>query len=88
MSMAAALKAERAVSLARDVIAIEMLCACQAIDLLAPLSTSPALATVHQLVRSRVPTLDEDRSTSTDITAIAELIETRALEDVCDGRVK
>ena len=88
MSMAAALKAERAVAFARDVIAIEVLCACQAIDLLAPLTTSPALAAVHRLVRSRVPTLDEDRSTSADIVAIAALIETSAFEDACEGRVK
>ena len=88
MSMTAALKAERAVALARDVIAIELLSACQAIDLLAPLTTSPTLATVHQLVRSRVPTLDDDRSPSADIVAIARLIETHALEDACDGRVK
>src|SRR5439155_8325295 len=60
MSMAAALKAERAVNRAREVIAIELLCACQAIDLLAPLTTSPQLARVHALVRSRVPTLDRD----------------------------
>jgi len=88
MSMTAALKAERAVARAREVVAIEILCACQAIDLLAPLATSPALANVHQLVRSRVPTLDNDRSSSSDIVAIAELIESRALDDVCDGRVK
>ena len=88
MSMTAALKAERAVAHARDVIAIELLSACQAIDLLAPLTTSPALAKVHQLVRSRVPTLDEDRSPSADIVTIARLIETNALEDVCGGRVK
>jgi histidine ammonia-lyase len=88
MSMTAALKAERAVARAREVVAIEILCACQAIDLLAPLVTSPALADVHQLVRSRVPTLDNDRSSSSDIVAIAELIESRALDDVCDGRVK
>jgi histidine ammonia-lyase len=43
---------------------------------------------VHQLVRSRVPTLDNDRSPSSDIVAIAELIESRALDDVCNGRVK
>jgi histidine ammonia-lyase len=88
MSMTAALKAERAVARAREVVAIEILCACQAIDLLAPLVTSPALANVHRLVRSRVPTLDNDRSSSPDIVAIAALIESRALDDVCDGRVK
>ena len=43
MSMTAALKAETSVSRAREVIAIEILCACQAIDLLAPLATSPPL---------------------------------------------
>jgi histidine ammonia-lyase len=43
MSMGAALKAERAVSLAARVLAVEILCACQAIDLLAPLVTSDTL---------------------------------------------
>ncbi len=38
MSMAAALKAARAVQIARQVLAVELLCAAQAIDLLAPLS--------------------------------------------------
>jgi histidine ammonia-lyase len=88
MSMTAALKAERAVARAREVIAIEILCACQAIDLLAPLATSPALADVHRLVRSRVPALDDDRPPSPDIVAVTELIATSALEDACSGGVK
>src|SRR6266850_6760057 len=57
MSMAAALKAERALQLATRVVAVEILLACQAIDLLAPLATSPALAPVHAHVRSAVATL-------------------------------
>ena len=48
MSMAAALKAERALQLATHVIAVELLCACQAIDLLAPLVSSAALMHVHR----------------------------------------
>jgi len=88
MSMTAALKAERAVGRARDVIAIEILCACQAIDLLAPRTTSPALARVHALVRSHVPTLVDDRAPSPDILAIAQLIASRALENVCGNLVK
>jgi histidine ammonia-lyase len=88
MSMAAALKAWRAVARAREVVAIELLCACQAIDLLAPLETSPALARVHALVRSRVPQLDADRPPSPDIMTIVELIACGELEAACGGLVK
>ncbi|HEY7288282.1 MAG TPA: histidine ammonia-lyase [Vicinamibacterales bacterium] len=88
MSMTAALKAERAVSRAREVIAIEALCACQAIDLLAPLRTSAPLQRVHAAVRSRVPMLDADRSPAPDIVATAGLIASRALEASCAIRVK
>jgi histidine ammonia-lyase len=88
MSMTAALKAETSVSRAREVIAIEILCACQAIDLLAPLASSPALQRVHHLVRSRVPMLDDDRPPAPDVVAITELIASNALEDACGGLVK
>ena len=88
MSMSAGLKAHRALELARMVVAVELLCACQAIDLLAPLTTSPTLARAHALVRSRVPTLDADRSPAPDIAAITKLIATSELENVCGGNVK
>ena len=88
MSMTAALKAERAVACAREVIAIELLCAAQAIDLLAPLTTSPALALVHALVRSRVPVLADDRALAPDIAAIVALVAAGDLDALCNGRVK
>jgi len=88
MSMSAALKAARAVARAREVVAIELLCACQAIDLLAPLKTSPALQRVHTVIRSHVPTLDEDRAPSPDIIVIAELIATNMLVNACESLVK
>ena len=80
MSMTAGLKAMRSVELATRVIAIEVLCACQGIDLLAPLVTSDALEAVHRLVRTRVPHLSADRPPSPDIEAIAALIATGDLE--------
>ncbi len=88
MSMTAALKAAAVVARVREVVAVELLCACQAIDLLAPLETSAPLARVHALVRSRVPTLDEDRSPAPDIAAITKLIATSAIENACGVRVK
>ncbi len=81
--MAAALKAERALELATHVVAIEILLACQAIDLLAPLTTSAALAPVHAAVRNVAPTLTADRPPSPDIEAISKLITRGVLERAC-----
>ena len=88
MSMGAALKAERAVALATRVVAVEILCACQALDLLRPLKTSPRLQRVHDRVRAVVPTLDGDRPPSPDIEAIAALIASGATDCAGDGEVK
>jgi histidine ammonia-lyase len=88
MSMGAALKAERAVSLASRVLAVELLCACQALDLLAPLKTSPRLQRVHERIRSAVPALADDRPPAPDIEAIAAMIVEGALETACGGEVK
>jgi histidine ammonia-lyase len=88
MSMGAALKASRAVALVRDVIAVELLCACQAIDLLAPLTTSAPLARVHARVREIVPTLGADRPPSPDIVSVGALLASGALEYACAMDVK
>ena len=79
MSMGAALKAAQALELAIRVVAIELLCACQAIDLLAPLTTSPRLARVHAQVRNVVPPLTVDRPPAPDIDAIVQLIASGSL---------
>ena len=88
MSMGAALKAARALDLATRVVAVEILCACQAIDLLAPLTTSPALARVHARVRHTVPALTVDRPPAPDIDAIAELVASGALQSAIGEEVK
>jgi histidine ammonia-lyase len=80
MSMGAALKAERALELARTVLAIELLCACQAIDLRAPLMSSPRLMAAHAAVRAHVPTLTDDRPPAPDIVVVARTITSGALE--------
>ncbi len=80
MSMHAAIKAERALHLAINVIAVEILCGCQAIDLHAPLESSPPLMNAHRIVRTQVPTLVNDRSPAPDLDAIAEIIRSGKLE--------
>ena len=88
MSMGAALKAERALHLATRVLAVEILCACQAIDLLAPLTTSQTLQHVHAHVRSIVPRLAGDRPPAPDIEAITNMIEDGSFESSCEMEVK
>ena len=80
MSMHAALKAERALHLVTHVIGIEILCACQALDLHAPLRSSAPLMRAHAAVRDQVPTLGDDRSPAPDIDAITKLIRDGGLE--------
>jgi histidine ammonia-lyase len=88
MSMAASLKAERALHLATRVIAIEVLLSAQAVDLLAPLTTSPALSAVHALVRSGVPMLTADRPPAPDIEWISRAITEGSFERACASEVK
>jgi histidine ammonia-lyase len=88
MSMGAALKVERALQLATRVIAVEILCACQAIDLLAPLKTSAPLDRVLARVRSIVPRLAGDRPPAPDIEAISKMIVDGSLEASCELEVK
>ena len=87
MSMAAGLKAWRAVDLARHVVAIELLCAAQAIDLLQPLESSTSLMQVQRAIRARVPALEHDRPPSPDIAIIAAMIESGAVERATADKV-
>lgn len=57
------------------VVGIELLAACQGIDLLRPLRSSPALEKIHALVRSHVPFYDQDRFFAPDIEGVKGLIQ-------------
>lgn len=74
MSMGAALKARRIADNVKSILAVELLCACQGIDLLAPLKTGKRAAEAHAAVRRAVPTLEADRVLAPDIEAIRQLI--------------
>jgi histidine ammonia-lyase len=64
-----------AVDRAEAVLAIELLCAAQALDLRGDgRACGPNARVAHALIRSRAAALDEDRSPSPDIAAIQELV--------------
>ena len=58
----------------RNIVAIELLAACQEIHFLAPLQTGHHAQKGHALVRSVSKRLDKDRSLSFDIESVARLV--------------
>lgn len=79
MGMAAARKAARAVECLEFVLAAELLCAAQAVDLLRPLRPGRGVEAAHRVLRERVPPLDEDRVLSGDLEEVGSLVRSGAL---------
>ena len=81
MGMTAALKARQVVQHARNVVAIELLVAAQALDFREPAKHTPGrgVAAAHQLIRQRVTHMEQDRELHKDISAVAALVESGEL---------
>jgi histidine ammonia-lyase len=73
MGMTAALMTREAVDRLERVVAIELLCACQALDC-DPGEPGEAVLALHTAARERVTPLTQDRPPATDIDAILPLI--------------
>src|SRR5207249_6631956 len=67
MAAGSALKARRAAGLARQVLAIEVLLAAQALDFRAPLAPGRGSVAARDAVRRRVPRLEADRYLKADL---------------------
>ncbi len=74
MSMGAGLKLQEVVDNVRRILAIELLCAAQGVDLLRPLRSSDALERLHGDFRRHVPKLEDDRELSADLDAAARFL--------------
>jgi histidine ammonia-lyase len=74
MGMSGARRLERMLTNLRHTIAIELLCACQGIDLLAPLQTGPLAKKAYDTVRGKSPKVTEDRPLASDIEAVSALV--------------
>ncbi len=74
MGMSGARRLERMLVNLRNTIAIELLCACQGIDLLAPLQTGTLAKKAHAAVRAKSPKVAEDRPLAADIEVVAALV--------------
>jgi histidine ammonia-lyase len=74
MGAFAARKAGMIVTNSRRVIAIELMCAAQAIDLQERRQLGRGTKRLYELVRRTIPVLTEDRPLSSDIESIVDLI--------------
>jgi histidine ammonia-lyase len=74
MAMGAAWKLRRVIDNVGNILAIELMCAAQAIDCRAPLVPGRGVAAAHQRVRELVPPLERDRVLSPDIAEIAAAV--------------
>jgi len=72
--MAAALKLQPVIANVRNILAIELLCACQALDLLAPLRSGKLAEEAREMVRKVSPHIAKDRPLHADIARLATLI--------------
>ena len=74
MGMSGARRLDRMLKNLRNTIAIELLCACQGIDLLAPLKTGKLAAKAYEAVRAKSRMLSVDRPLAGDIETVSALI--------------
>ena len=82
MGMSGARRLERMLHNLRHILAIELLCACQGIDLLAPLQTGTLAKKAYDAVRALSPKVTADRPLAADISAVHDLIATGAISEV------
>jgi histidine ammonia-lyase len=82
MGMSGARRLERMLDNLRHILAIELLCACQGIDLLAPLQTGMLAKRAYDGVRAVARMVTADRPLAPDIDAVAKLIASSAIAKV------
>jgi histidine ammonia-lyase len=86
MGMTSARHARDCVGAAETVVALEALCAAQALDLRGPLSPAAGTAAAHGAIRAMVPFLPEDRALKPDVDAAIDLVQSgellRAVEEI------
>jgi histidine ammonia-lyase len=74
MGTISARKCRSIIQNAESVIAIELLCACQAVDLLTKGRPGRGTEAAYKVCRQKIPMLDRDRELSRDIEAMRELV--------------
>ncbi len=79
MGTIASRKFSQVVANAENIVAMELLSATQALDLLRPLTSSPVIEKIYAMIRTKVPFAQEDRIFSKDVQQIRQMIQDGSL---------
>jgi histidine ammonia-lyase len=82
MGMSGARRLSRMLENLRHTIAIELLCACQGIDLLAPLNTGTLATKAYEAVRAKSAKVTHDRPLAAEIEAVSTIVGEGVLANV------
>jgi histidine ammonia-lyase len=82
MGMSGARRLARMLENLRHTVAVELLCACQGIDLLAPLKTGALATKAYELAREKSAMVTQDRPLAADIEAISVLLASGAFSSL------
>jgi histidine ammonia-lyase len=84
MGMTGALKLRQIVEHAERIVAIELMCAAQGVEFRRPLKSSRAIERAHDVVRTVVERLEQDRVLAPDIEAMAAAVRAGKFDGWCD----
>ena len=87
MGTIAARKLGQIVKNAENIVAMELLCASQALDLLKPLKPGAAVLAAHNAIREQVPFAETDRVFADDIETIKNMIRSGKLSNAIEKSV-
>jgi len=87
MGSIAARKCRDIVANTEEVIAIELLCAAQGIDLFTNVKAGDGTLAAYEVIRSKVDYMKEDRILSTDIAKVKALLEDGSIVRAVEGKV-
>jgi histidine ammonia-lyase len=85
MGMTTAIKTRQIIENCWQIIAIELMAAAQAFDLLAPVQPAPATRAAYEVIRRHVPRLDEDRPLHGDINWLTKVAKDGELLDAVEA---
>ncbi len=83
MGMTGALKLRQIVENVEQVLAIELMCAAQALEFRRPLKAGREVERAHAAIRAILPRLEQDRSLAPDIEALAMAVRAGTFNEWC-----